>query len=88
MSTIHHRDIATAMALALTGAMDGRVVNIADDVPASMFELIALGGGSMEASAEPLASPWAMQVDTALARSIGFRPTIRTVYQAAPEKLL
>lgn len=88
MSTIHHRDIATAMALALTGAMDGRVVNIADDVPASMFELTALGGGSMKASAEPLASPWAMQVDTALARSFGFRPTIRTVYQAAQENLL
>jgi UDP-glucose 4-epimerase len=76
------------MALALTGAMDERVVNIADDVPASMFELIALGGGSMDASAEPLASPWAMQVDTALARRIGFRPTIRTVYQAAQEALL
>ena len=88
MSTIHHRDIATAMALALTGTMDARVVNIADDVPASMFELIALGGGSMDASAEPLASPWAMQVDGALARTLGFRPTIRTVYQAAQENLL
>jgi UDP-glucose 4-epimerase len=28
MSLIHHRDIATAMQLALAGAMDGRVVNL------------------------------------------------------------
>jgi hypothetical protein len=31
MGLIHHRDIATAMRLALTGAMDGRVVNIYGD---------------------------------------------------------
>lgn len=88
MSTIHHRDIATAINLALGGAMDGHVVNIADDVPASMFELCALGGGSLDASAEPLSDPWTLQVDTALARSLGFQPTIRTVYQAAQEDLL
>ena len=88
MSTIHHRDIATAMALALDGRFDGRVVNIADDVPASMLDLIALGDGDMTASAEPLTSPWAMQVDTALARGLGFQPTIRTVFQAAQDQLL
>jgi UDP-glucose 4-epimerase len=88
MSTIHHRDIATAMALALDGRFDGRVVNIADDVPASMLDLIALGGGEMRASAEPLTEPWAMQVDTALACSLGFRPSVRTVFQAAENQLL
>lgn len=88
MSTIHHRDIATAMALALEGRFDGRVVNIADDLPAPMIDLIALGGGDMEGSAEPLVAPWALQVDTALARSLGYRPTIRTVFQAAEEQLL
>lgn len=88
MSTIHHHDIATAMTLCLDGRFDGRVVNIADDVPASMLDLIALGGGEMAASAEPLATPWAMQVDTALARSLGFQPTIRTVFHAAEDQLL
>lgn len=88
MSVIHHRDIATAMTLALNGAMDGRVVNIADDVPASMLELFALAGGALEGSAEPLNDPWAGQQDTSLARSLGFRPTIRTVHQAAQEGLL
>ncbi len=88
MSTIHHRDIATAMELALGGTFDGRVVNIADDVPASMLDLITLGGGEVAATAEPLAEPWALQVDTSLARSLGFRPTIRTVFQAAEERLL
>jgi Nucleoside-diphosphate-sugar epimerases len=88
MSTIHHRDIATAMALALEGRFDGRVINIADDLPASMLDLIALGGGNIAASAEPLTSPWAMQVDAALARSLGFQPTIRTVFHAAQEQIL
>ena len=88
MSTIHHQDIATAFSLALEGRFDGRVVNIADDLPASMRDLIALGGGKMAASAEPLADPWAMQVDTSLARSLGFHPTIRTVFQAADEHIL
>ena len=88
MSTIHHRDIATAMLLALGGALDGHVVNISDDMPASMLELFALGGGSLDASAEPLADPWTLQVDSTLARSLGFQPTVRTVYQAAQENLL
>jgi UDP-glucose 4-epimerase len=88
MSTVHHRDIATAMELALAGRFDGRVVNVADDVPASMLDLIALGGGEMAPSAEPLAAPWAMQVDTTLARRLGFRSTIRTVFQAAEDRML
>lgn len=88
MSTIHHRDIATAMLLALNGSMDGHVVNISDDLPASMFDLITMGGGYLPPSAEPLANPWTLQVDGTLARNLGFRPTIRTVYQAAQEQLL
>ncbi|WP_121115359.1 NAD-dependent epimerase/dehydratase family protein [Croceibacterium ferulae] len=88
MSTIHHRDIATAMALALAGRFDGRAVNIADDLPASMLELVALGGGRLEPSGDPLPAPWAMQVDTALARSLGFQPTVRTVFQAAEGQIL
>jgi hypothetical protein len=35
---IHHRGIATAMRLALTGAMDGRIVNIVDEAPTSIYE--------------------------------------------------
>ena len=31
---IHHRDVATAMALVLTGFMDGRIVT--DEAPTSM----------------------------------------------------
>ena len=33
MSLIHHRDIATAVQLSLSGATDARTVNIADDAP-------------------------------------------------------
>ena len=65
---IHHRDIANAMNLALTGAMDGRIVNVADDAPTSIYELVELVGEKMEPSSEPLANPWHLHVDGSLAR--------------------
>ena len=88
MSTIHHRDIATAMTLALSGAMDGRIVNISDEAPTSIYELAELVGEKMEPSSEPLADPWHLHVDGSLARRLGFQPTVRTVYQAMQEKLM
>lgn len=88
MSVVHHRDIATAMNLALTGAMDGRVVNIADDAPTTIYELVALAGGTMDPSSTPLENPWRLHMDVSLARSLGFQPVVRTVYQAAQEKLM
>lgn len=88
MSMIHHRDIATAMNIALAGTMDGRIVNISDEAPMSMYELVQLVGETMESSAEPLQNPWHLYIDTSLARSLGFQPLIRTVYQAAQENIL
>lgn len=88
MSLIHHRDIATAMNLALPGALDGRIVNIVDEAPTSIYELAELVGETMAPSAEPLANPWHLHVDGSLARRLGFQPTVRTVYQAAQEHLL
>lgn len=88
MSMVHHRDIAAAMKIALSGAMDGHVVNIADEAPASMYELAELVGETMGPSSEPLANPWHLHVDGSLGRQLGFRPSIRTVFQAAEEKLL
>jgi UDP-glucose 4-epimerase len=88
MSMIHHLDIATAMDLALTGTMDGRIVNIADEAPTSIYELVALVGGTMEPSSAPLGNPWRLHMDVSLARSVGFRPIVRTVYQAMQENLM
>jgi UDP-glucose 4-epimerase len=88
MSLIHHRDIATAMQLALAGALDGRVVNIVDEAPTTIYELVELVGETMPPSAEPLANPWHLHVDGSLGRRLGFHPTVRTVYQAAEEHLL
>jgi len=68
--------------------MDRRTVNIADDAPTSIYELAALVGQPLDVSAEPLANPWHLHVDASLARSVGFRPTVRTVYQAEQENLL
>ncbi|MCX8279296.1 NAD(P)-dependent oxidoreductase [Phyllobacterium sp. 0TCS1.6C] len=88
MSLVHHRDIATAINIALTGAMDGRIVNIADEAPTSIYELVTLVGGTMEPSATPLGNPWHLHMDVSLARSLGFQPIVRTVHQAARQNLM
>lgn len=88
ISTIHHQDIATAIKLALAGTFDGRIINISDEAPTSIYELAELVGKTLESSSEPLENPWQLHVDASLARSLGFRPSVRTVYQAAQEKLI
>ena len=88
MSLIHHRDIATAMHLALTGALDGQIVNIVDEAPTTIYELAELVGETMAPSAEPLPNPWHLHVDGSLGRRLGFQPTVRPVHQAAQEHLL
>lgn len=88
ISTIHHRDIATAMDLALAGSFDSRIVNISDDAPTTIFELVRLVGEEMAPSSEALQNPWYLHVDSSLARNLGFQPTVRTVYQAAQEGIL
>lgn len=88
ISTIHHRDIASAIELALRGVFDGRIVNISDEAPTSIYELANLVGESLEPSSEPLEHPWHLHVDSSLARSLGFQPTVRTVFQAVQEKLM
>lgn len=88
MSTIHHRDIFTAASMALNGVMDGRIVNISDEAPTAVYELVQLAGGNMPSSAEPLKNPWYLHSDASLARSLGFRPEIRTIYQAAQQNIL
>lgn len=88
LSLIHHRDIATATDLALTGALDGHVVNLADDAPASVYEIARLVGADYKESSEPLANPWNGHMDGSLARELGFTPIVRSMYQAATEGAL
>ncbi|GAB2530453.1 NAD-dependent epimerase/dehydratase family protein [Spirosoma aerophilum] len=88
MSTIHHRDIATAMNLALLGVIDRRIVNISDEAPTSIYELAQLVGEPLDSSSEPLVNPWYLLSDSTLARRLGFQPTVRTVYQAVQENIL
>ncbi|HEY5005523.1 MAG TPA: NAD(P)-dependent oxidoreductase [Ktedonobacteraceae bacterium] len=88
MSLIHHRDIATAVELALTGAMDGHVVNICDEAPTTIYEIAQIVGAPYEPSAEPLTNPWKLHMDATLARSLGFQPKVSTIYQASREGVL
>jgi nucleoside-diphosphate-sugar epimerase len=68
MSMVHHQDIATAIVLAVGGAMDGQIVNIADDAPTSLYELFEIMGEKMESSAAPLSNPWHLHMDASRAR--------------------
>lgn len=88
LSLIHHRDVAALVELALSGAFDGRVVNAVDDAPTSIYEMCEIAGEPIEPSGEPLADPWKGIADGALARKLGFRPSVATIYQAAREGLL
>lgn len=88
LSTIHHRDITTAIKLALDGVFDERIVNITDDAPTTLYELASLVGEPFDSSPEPLETPWRFHVDGSLARRLGFKPGVRTIYQAIQEKLL
>jgi nucleoside-diphosphate-sugar epimerase len=88
LSMIHHRDIATAVNLALSGAVDGRIVNTVDEAPTSMYEVVELVGATMAPSSRPLEHPWSGHADGSLARSLGFQPTVATIYQAQREEIL
>lgn len=88
ISTIHHQDLANAIKIALEGKMDNHIVNIADDGPTSIYELVKLAGDTMESSFQPLENPWYLHADASFARSLGFQPRIRSVYQAVQEDLL
>ncbi|MGH3320156.1 MAG: NAD-dependent epimerase/dehydratase family protein [Streptosporangiaceae bacterium] len=88
MSLIHHRDIATAMRLALGGATDGRIINLTDDAPASVYEIARVVGADYAESAQPLQNPWNGHVDGTFARELGLTPTVRSLHQAAAEGIL
>jgi len=87
-SLIHQRDVAGAVELALTGAMDGHIVNICDDAPTTLYEMASLVGCPIEPSAEPLTDPWMGRMDGSRLRSFGFQPTVPTVYQAMQQGIL
>ncbi|SIR79944.1 NAD-dependent epimerase/dehydratase family protein [Williamsia sterculiae] len=88
LSVIHHRDVATAIGMALDGVMDGRIVNVADDSPLTVYEIADVVHATYESSNEPLTDPWLGHADVSLARRLGFRPTVSSVYQAQREALL
>src|SRR5690606_28177777 len=88
LSMIHHRDVAVAIRLALEGRCDRRVVNICGEAPTTLYELAALVGEPVAGTSEPLDQPWRLHVDGSLARSLGFRPGVRTVHQAVQDGLM
>lgn len=87
-SLAHQRDVARAFELAVTGAMDGRIVNIGDDAPSTLYDMARAVGVTIEGSNHPLKNPWWGRADVTLSRSLGFRPTIATLGQAVQEGIL
>lgn len=88
LSMVHHSDIAAAIQLALIGRMDGRIVNIVDEAPMTMYELTQIAGATMPPSSEPLANPFYGQLDGSLARELGYKPRVPTTYQAVEDGIL
>src|ERR1700683_5492626 len=78
----YQRDVGRAVELALTGVMDGRIVNIVDDAPTTCYEIASLVGFPIEPSAEPLTNPWMGRMDGSRSRALGFHPTVPTGPQA------
>ena len=87
-SVAHHRDVAAAVQLALGGALDGRIINLTDDAPVTVFDMAILAGTPIAGSAQPLANPWAGRMDSSLLRALGFRPSVPTIWQAAANGIL
>ncbi len=87
-SLAHQRDVARAFELALTGAMDRRIVNIADDAPSTLYDMAKAIDVTIEYCAEPLKNPWMGRADTTLSRSLGFIPRVATLGQAVREGIL
>lgn len=87
-SVAHHRDIAIAVRLALSGILDGRITNVTDDAPVTVFDMARLAGAPIDGSAEPLANPWSGRMDSSLLRETGFRPSVPTIWEAAANGIL
>ena len=87
-SVAHHRDVAGVMRLALGGSMDGRVINVTDDAPVTVYEMTELAGEPIEGSAQPLINPWSGRMDSTRLRELGFRPSVPTIHAAATDGIL
>ena len=87
-SLVHQRDVARAVELALTGAMDGRIVNICDDAPTTLYEIASHCWLPHRAVSGALTDPWMGRMDGSRLRSLGFQPTVPTVYQAVHQRIL
>ena len=87
-SVVHQRDVATVIRLALSGVMDGRIVNVTDDAPVTVFEMAQYTGQPIAGSAEPLVNPWSGLMDGTLVRELGFTPTVPTIHGAARAGIL
>jgi UDP-glucose 4-epimerase len=87
-SVAHHLDVAAAVRLALSGALDGRIANLTDDAPVTVFDMARLAGDPVDGSAQPLVDPWAGRMDSSLLRDLGFRPSVPTIWEAAARQIL
>lgn len=87
-SVAHHRDVAALVRLALSGAADGRIVNLTDDAPVTVWEMARLVGDPIEGSTAPLENPWSGRMDGSLARELGFTPEVPTIHAAAAAGIL
>ncbi len=87
-SVAHHHDVAVVVDLALNGAADRQIVNVTDDAPVTVLEMAMIAGQPIEGSSEPLTHPWGGRMDSSRLRSLGFRPSVPTIWHAAATGIL
>ena len=73
--------------LALTGAIDRWIVNIADGAPSALYEMARAVGITIVLRSTTQQS-LVGRADATLSRSLGFRPTVPTLSQAVQEGIL
>ncbi|HEY7484152.1 MAG TPA: NAD(P)-dependent oxidoreductase [Streptosporangiaceae bacterium] len=83
---VHHADVGQALIRGLRAdGVDGRIYNVADDAPITVWEVHRLNGEQIAPDAAGLAldDPWEGIADTAKIRTeLGFRPLYPSVYTA------
>ncbi len=83
---VHHADVGQVLLkLVRTPGLDGEIFNVADDAPATAYELLRINGEPIadDAADRTLEDPWDGIVDTSkIRRELGFRPIHPTVHTA------
>jgi nucleoside-diphosphate-sugar epimerase len=86
MHMVHHLDVSQALFLLLQqDNLNGKIFNIADDAPITLYELadsVGKAASTFDGNEGQLADPFEGIMDISKLRKIGFRPLVPSYYVA------